>query len=100
VIASPNRKYPPEPDALALAALVVESLDELTPRTRSSPRRSEHASSAPRGDGPKIHIADAAMTVLDAADGLSTSRGRQRSYDRFWHKADIQLAPGNVRFRG
>jgi beta-phosphoglucomutase-like phosphatase (HAD superfamily) len=31
LIASPNRKYPPEPDALALAALVVESLDELTP---------------------------------------------------------------------
>jgi len=31
VIASPNRDYPPEPDALALAALVVESLDELTP---------------------------------------------------------------------
>jgi hypothetical protein len=26
-----GRKYPPEPDALALAALVVESLDELTP---------------------------------------------------------------------
>ena len=31
VIASPNRRYRPEPDALALAALVVESLDELTP---------------------------------------------------------------------
>ena len=31
VIASPNREYPPEPDALALAALIVESLDELTP---------------------------------------------------------------------
>jgi len=31
LIASPNRKYPPESDALALAALVVESLDELTP---------------------------------------------------------------------
>jgi HAD superfamily hydrolase (TIGR01509 family) len=31
VIASPNRDYPPEPDALALAALVVGSLDELTP---------------------------------------------------------------------
>jgi hypothetical protein len=31
VIARPNREYPPEPDALALAALVVESLDELTP---------------------------------------------------------------------
>src|SRR5262249_43629643 len=30
VIASPNREYPPEPDALALAALVVESLDEVT----------------------------------------------------------------------
>jgi hypothetical protein len=26
------------------------------------------------------------MTVLDAADGLSTGRGRQHSYDRFWHK--------------
>jgi len=31
VIASPNREYPPEPDALALAALTIESLDELTP---------------------------------------------------------------------
>jgi hypothetical protein len=31
VIASPNREYPPEADALALAALVVEYLDELTP---------------------------------------------------------------------
>jgi hypothetical protein len=31
VIASPNCEYPPEPDALALAALVVKSLDELTP---------------------------------------------------------------------
>src|SRR5215472_10622163 len=30
LIARPNRGYPPEPDALALAALVVESLDELT----------------------------------------------------------------------
>jgi HAD superfamily hydrolase (TIGR01509 family) len=30
VIASPYREYPPEPDALALAALVVKSLDELT----------------------------------------------------------------------
>jgi hypothetical protein len=31
VIASPYREYPPEPDALAMAALVVKSLDELTP---------------------------------------------------------------------
>jgi HAD superfamily hydrolase (TIGR01509 family) len=31
VIARPNRDYPPERDVLALAALVVESLDELTP---------------------------------------------------------------------
>src|SRR5262249_43854699 len=31
VIASPNPEYPPEPDALARAALGVESLDELTP---------------------------------------------------------------------
>ena len=31
VIANPNREYPPEPNALGLAALVIESLDELTP---------------------------------------------------------------------
>ena len=31
MIAGPNREYPPEPNALALAALVVESIDELTP---------------------------------------------------------------------
>ena len=36
VIASPNREYPPEADALALAALVVESLDELTPEAIES----------------------------------------------------------------
>jgi HAD superfamily hydrolase (TIGR01509 family) len=30
VIASPYSEYPPEPDALALAALIVKSLDELT----------------------------------------------------------------------
>ena len=31
VIAVPNREYPPEQDALALADLVVASLEELTP---------------------------------------------------------------------
>jgi len=31
VVAVPNREYPPTPDALELADLVVESLDELTP---------------------------------------------------------------------
>lgn len=31
VVAVPNRQYPPDADALALAALVVQSLDELTP---------------------------------------------------------------------
>jgi hypothetical protein len=30
-IAQSEKRIPPEPDALALAALVVESLDELTP---------------------------------------------------------------------
>jgi phosphoglycolate phosphatase-like HAD superfamily hydrolase len=30
VIAGPYSEYPPEPDALALAALVVKSLNELT----------------------------------------------------------------------
>jgi beta-phosphoglucomutase-like phosphatase (HAD superfamily) len=31
VVAIPNRAFPPPPDALALAAVVLESLDELTP---------------------------------------------------------------------
>ncbi|HEY6637579.1 MAG TPA: HAD family phosphatase [Solirubrobacterales bacterium] len=36
VIAIPNKDFPPEPDALALAALVLDSLEELTPeRVRS-----------------------------------------------------------------
>ena len=39
VIASPNRRYRPEPDALALAALVVEYLDELTPDAIESAAR-------------------------------------------------------------
>jgi HAD superfamily hydrolase (TIGR01509 family) len=53
VIASPNRDYPPEPDALALAVLVVESLDELTPAAIESAAqraRKQRSSSAP----PKI----------------------------------------------
>ncbi len=33
VVAIPNRRYPPPPDALALADVVLESLDELTPAT-------------------------------------------------------------------
>jgi len=32
VLAFPNRHYPPPPDALALAAVVIESLDDLTPQ--------------------------------------------------------------------
>jgi HAD superfamily hydrolase (TIGR01509 family) len=31
VVAIPNEDFPPEPDALALAALVLDSLDQLTP---------------------------------------------------------------------
>jgi HAD superfamily hydrolase (TIGR01509 family) len=31
VIAIPNRDFPPEPDALALAAVVLDSLEQLTP---------------------------------------------------------------------
>ena len=31
VIAFPNREFPPEADALSLADLVVDSLDQLTP---------------------------------------------------------------------
>jgi HAD superfamily hydrolase (TIGR01509 family) len=46
VIASPNREYPPEPDALALAALVVESLDELTPDAIESAGQRAHKQSA------------------------------------------------------
>jgi HAD superfamily hydrolase (TIGR01509 family) len=33
VVAIPNRRYPPPPDALALADVELESLDELTPAT-------------------------------------------------------------------
>jgi hypothetical protein len=39
VIANPNREYPPEPDVLAQAALVVNSLDELTPDAIESAAR-------------------------------------------------------------
>jgi HAD superfamily hydrolase (TIGR01509 family) len=31
VVAFPNREFPPEPDALELAAVVLDSLDELSP---------------------------------------------------------------------
>jgi HAD superfamily hydrolase (TIGR01509 family) len=40
VIAAPNRDFPPEPDALALAALVLGSLDELTPEAVEAAARS------------------------------------------------------------
>jgi beta-phosphoglucomutase-like phosphatase (HAD superfamily) len=31
VVALPNREFPPSDDALALASVVLDSLDELTP---------------------------------------------------------------------
>ena len=31
VVAIPNRVFPPGPEALSLAAVVLDSLDELTP---------------------------------------------------------------------
>jgi hypothetical protein len=31
VIAAPNREFPPDADALALAGLVVDSLEQLVP---------------------------------------------------------------------
>jgi HAD superfamily hydrolase (TIGR01509 family) len=38
VVAVPNRDFPPEPEAVALAALVIDSLEELSPeRIRSLP---------------------------------------------------------------
>jgi len=39
VVAYPNHRFPPAADALARAALVVESLDELTPGTLAGLRR-------------------------------------------------------------
>jgi HAD superfamily hydrolase (TIGR01509 family) len=36
VVALPNREFPPEPDALALADLVIDSLDQLTPEAISA----------------------------------------------------------------
>ena len=38
VVAYPNRRFPPAADALERAALVVDSLDELTPETVSALR--------------------------------------------------------------
>jgi beta-phosphoglucomutase-like phosphatase (HAD superfamily) len=38
VIVRPNRQFPPAPDALALASLVIESLDELTVEAVASRR--------------------------------------------------------------
>jgi hypothetical protein len=36
VVAVPNQDFPPEPDALALASLVLDSLEEVNPeRIRS-----------------------------------------------------------------
>jgi HAD superfamily hydrolase (TIGR01509 family) len=37
VVAVPNRAFPPSPDALALAAIVIPSLDELTPELLERP---------------------------------------------------------------
>ena len=39
VIAIPNRRYPPATDALELADLIIESLDELTPEVVASSAR-------------------------------------------------------------
>jgi HAD superfamily hydrolase (TIGR01509 family) len=39
VVAAPNRDYPPEAHALALAELVVASLDEITPETLEAAAR-------------------------------------------------------------
>jgi HAD superfamily hydrolase (TIGR01509 family) len=33
VVALPNREFPPEPEALAVAAIVIDSLDQLSPST-------------------------------------------------------------------
>jgi HAD superfamily hydrolase (TIGR01509 family) len=47
VIACPNREYPPTPEALALAALVVKSLGDLTPHAiehAAQQARKQHAS--------------------------------------------------------
>jgi hypothetical protein len=87
VIACPNRKYRRAPDALTLAALVVKSLDELTlDAIESAARRAQKKRLGPTA--PRSASPDAAMTVLDAADGLSTGKD-SGSYVCFWHKADI-----------
>jgi HAD superfamily hydrolase (TIGR01509 family) len=42
VVAIPNRRYPPPPDALALADVVLESLEELTPDAIDGPAAPAH----------------------------------------------------------
>jgi beta-phosphoglucomutase-like phosphatase (HAD superfamily) len=39
VVALPNREFPPSPDAVDLAAVVLDSLDELSPATFEAPGR-------------------------------------------------------------
>lgn len=41
VVAAPNRDYPPEADALAVADLVVDSLDQLTPQALDAATRQD-----------------------------------------------------------
>ena len=57
VIASPNRAYPPEPDAVALAALVVGSLDELTPAAIESAAQQAQTARL-RADGAKLGVVE------------------------------------------
>jgi HAD superfamily hydrolase (TIGR01509 family) len=51
VVAIPNRAFPPHPDALSLAAIVLDSLDELTPETLESVSRQAEARRGDDGEG-------------------------------------------------
>ena len=54
VIAIPHPQYPPDPDALAVASLVLPALTDLTPSKPSPPSPEQHPST-PRELKPRIH---------------------------------------------
>ena len=79
VIANPNREYPPEPDALALAALVVGSLDELTPGAIESAARRARSQTARLVDGAEVGVTSVATSPQEGEVSSPTPRAGRRA---------------------
>jgi HAD superfamily hydrolase (TIGR01509 family) len=99
VIASPNREYPPEPDALALAALVVKSLDELTPdaiESAAQRARKQRASGWRRHDRLTCPPSEAGSGPMPAFGTKRTCRSRS-AMSALKGKADVERTFGSGR---